>query len=325
MAGRKDGKMRTLIIVNPNAAGGKALAVYRSIEERMAAAFGELNVVVSERPEEVAGHLEAALAGGLDFVIAVGGDGTNHSVVNALAERPGHPVTFGSIPVGTGTDWARALGVPSDPRAAADWLMQARPVPCDVGKVEYSDAQDSGRPARRFFLNVSSAGVSGEIVARVNRARRRTRLTFLRATVAALFRHKPQRITVVCDGKSFYEGSSYLLAVANGRCFGKGMWIAPHALIDDGLFDVVLVEGMPRYRILLALRTVFSGRHLKRQDVHSSRAVSVRVHSEDGPLGFELEGEESWGQDLVYTVLPGALRVLVHPSAAEVLQTPPPR
>jgi YegS/Rv2252/BmrU family lipid kinase len=317
--------MRTLIIVNANAAGGKAIAVYRSIEGRIATAFGELNVVVSRRPEEVAGHLDAAVAAGLDLVIAVGGDGTNHSVVNALAERPGYSVTFGSIPVGTGTDWARALGVPSDPQAAVDWLMQAQPVPCDVGKVEYSDAQDAGRPARRFFLNISSAGVSGEIVARVNRARRRTAVTFLRATITALFSYRPQRIAVECDQKKFYEGPSYLLAVANGRCFGKGMWVAPNALVDDGLFDVVLVEGMPRRRILLALRTVFSGRHLKRRDVHSGRAASVRVHSEDGPLGLDFEGEEARGQDLVYTVLPRALKVLVHPSSAEVLQTPPPR
>jgi diacylglycerol kinase (ATP) len=317
--------MRTLIIVNPNAAGGKAVAVYRSIEERMAAVFGELNVVVSGRPEEVAGHLDAAVAAGVDLVIAVGGDGTNHSVVNALAERPGHSVTFGSIPVGTGTDWARALGIPSDPRAAVDWLMQARPVPCDLGKAEYLDAQNGGRPARRFFLNISSAGVSGEIVARVNRARRRTAVTFLRATIAALFRYKPQRITVECDREKFYEGTSYLLAVANGRCFGKGMWVAPNALVDDGLFDVVLVEGMPRLRILLALRTVFSGRHLGRKDVHSGRAASVRVHSEEGPLGLEFEGEEAWGQDLMYTVSPGALKVLVHPSSAELLRTPPRR
>jgi diacylglycerol kinase (ATP) len=103
------------------------------------------------------------------------------------------------------------------------------------------------------------------------------------------------------------------------------MWVAPNALIDDGLFDVILVEGMPRYRILLALRTVFSGRHLRRKDVHFRRAASVLVRSEEGPLGLELDGEEARGQDLLYTVSPGAIRVLMEPSSAKILKTPPSR
>jgi len=315
--------MRTMIIVNANACGGKAAAVYRSIEDLMADAFGEITVAVSEKPEEVAGHISAAAAAGTDLLIAVGGDGTNHTVINALAARPGLGITYGNLPVGTGTDWSRALGVPSDPRAAVDWLKQAQPVPCDLGKVEYRDTLDGGRPASRFFLNISSAGVSGEIVARVNRVRRRTASTFLLKTVGVLFKYRPQRVTVECDKKIFYEGPSYLLAVANGQYFGRGMWAAPNALVNDGLFDVVLVEGMPRLRVLLALRTVFSGRHLKRKDVHSARAASVQVHSEDGPLSLEFDGEEGQGQDLVYTVVPRALKVLVHPSSAKILLAPP--
>jgi YegS/Rv2252/BmrU family lipid kinase len=313
--------MRTLIIVNANACGGKAVEVYKSIESRIAEIFGDLTVAFSEKTEDVGRTIDAAAAAGVDLVIAFGGDGTNHSVVNALAERPGLGAAFGSLPVGTGTDWARALGIPSDPQAAVAWLMRAQPVLCDLGRVEYTDAQNGNRPARRFFLNISSAGVSGEIVARVNRLRKRTALTFLRTTVGALFKSRPQRITVECDGQKFYEGPSYLLAVANGRFFGRGMWVAPNALIDDGLFDVVLVEGMPRLRILLALRTVFSGRHLRRKDVHHRLASSVRVHSEDGPLSLEFDGEEAQGQDLLYTVSPGALKVLMEPSSAKVLKT----
>jgi YegS/Rv2252/BmrU family lipid kinase len=314
--------MRTLVIVNPNACGGKTVAVYRSIEGRLAELLGDLTVAISEKLEDVGRHIDAAAAAGLDLVIAVGGDGTNHSLVNALARRPGLAAVLGSLPVGTGTDWSRGLEISGDPKAAVNWLAQARPVPCDLGKIEYLDMRNRGRPAERFFLNIASAGVSGEIVARVNRLRRRTSMTFLRTTVAALFKYRPQRITVECDGREFYKGPSYLLAVANGRFFGRGMWVAPKALIDDGLFDVVLVEGMPRYRILLALRTVFSGRHLRRKDVHSGTAVSVRVHSEDGPLGLEFDGEEALGQDLRYSILPGALRVLVHPSSAKVLRSP---
>jgi YegS/Rv2252/BmrU family lipid kinase len=314
--------MRSLIIVNANACGGKAVAVYKGIESRVAEVFGDLTVAISERPEDVGRHLDAAAAAGVDLVIAFGGDGTNHSVVNALVERPGLEAAFGSFPVGTGTDWARALGIPTDPGGALDWLMRARPVSCDLGRLEFADPQNRDSPATRIFLNISSAGVSGAIVARVNRLRRRTSLTFLRTTVAALLKFKPQRITVECDGDRFFEGPSYLLAVANGRFFGRGMRVAPDARVDDGLFEVVLVEGMPRGRILLALRTVFSGRHLLRKDVHHRRAASVRVHSDDGPLCLDLDGEEALGQDLHYVVMPGALRVLMQPATAPILSPP---
>ncbi len=317
------GKKPNLVIVNPSAAGGKAEAIFESVKGRLKEALGELIVAVSRRPEDLAGHINAAAEAGAERLIAVGGDGTNHAVVNALVNRSRKtPVSmaFGSLPVGTGSDWARALGVPADLDVAVGWLARAHPTACDLGRVEYSDPTQGSSRVSRVFLNIASAGVSGEVDARVNRARRRTSATFLRATVATLLKYRPQPVVVDCDGVRFYEGSSYLLAVANGRCFGRGMWVAPHALINDGLLDVVLVEGMPRHRILLALQTVFSGRHLDRKDVHCTRAGSVKVHSEDGPLSLDLDGEEACGQDVEFTALPGALTILLHPAADKILK-----
>lgn len=311
--------MRTLIIINPHAAGGRANTVFKQIQDKLADALGEFIVAVTQKPEEVAEHLDAAATTDITRIIAIGGDGTNHAIVNALAQRPDLAVTFGSISVGTGSDWARSLGAPADPYAAVDWLARAQSVACDFGKVEYVDTLHGRKCVTRIFLNIASAGISGEVDARVNRARRRSSVTFLRATIATLLKYKPQRINVECDGTKFYAGQSYLLAVANGRFFGRGMWIAPHALINDGLFDVVLVEGMARLRILLALQTVFSGKHLQRNDVHQTRAAEVNVHSEGGPLGLDLDGEEAQGQDLRFTMIPRAIKVMMDPSSAAVV------
>jgi diacylglycerol kinase family enzyme len=239
-------------------------------------------------------------------------------VLNALAERSDLKVAFGSIPLGTGHDWSRSLGVPEDPHEAVDWLAHARPVPCDLGKVEYLNMQTGGKPSRRIFLNIASAGVSGEVDHRVNRARRRSSLTFLRATIATLMKYRPQRISILCDDKEFYSGSCYLVVVANGQYFGRGMWIAPKALINDGMFDVVAVEGMSRLRILLAFKSVYSGTHLEREDVKHTRAASVLVCSEDGPLKLDFDGEEALGQELRFTVMPEAVNVLLDPSTTAV-------
>jgi YegS/Rv2252/BmrU family lipid kinase len=310
--------MRTLIIINPHSAGGRAQRIFKKIEGRLFDAFGELLIAVTQRPQEVAGHLDTAVKADVSRLITIGGDGTNHVVLNALAERSDLKVAFGSIPLGTGHDWSRSLGVPEDPYEAVDWLAHARPVPCDLGKVEYLNMQTGGKPSRRIFLNIASAGVSGEVDHRVNRARRRSSLTFLRATIATLMKYRPQRISILCDDKEFYSGSCYLVAVANGQYFGRGMWIAPKALINDGMFDVVAVEGMSRLRILLAFKSVYSGTHLEREDVKHTRAASVLVCSEDGPLKLDFDGEEALGQELRFTVMPEAVNVLLDPSTTAV-------
>lgn len=302
--------MRTLFIVNPHAAGGRAARIFRQIQNRLGEVFGDSFIAVTQTPEEVAGHINRAAQDGLTHLIAVGGDGTNHVVLNALFQHPVPGITFGCISVGTGSDWRRSLGAPADPFAALEWLARAKPVPCDLGKIEYRDFLHGDQPAARIFLNIASAGVGGDVDARVNRSRRRTSMTFLRATVMSLLQYKPQQITVKCDGTIFYSGSSYLVAVANGRYFGRGMWIAPDALMDDGLFDVVLVEGMSRLKILGALKSVFSGKHLRRKDVHQTRAASVHIHSDEGPLGLDFDGEVGQGQDLIFTVLPQAIKIL---------------
>jgi len=310
--------MRTLIIINPHSAGGRAQKIFKKIERRLFDAFGDLLIAVTHRPQEVAGHLDTAANADVSRLITIGGDGTNHVVVNALAERPDLKIAFGSIPLGTGHDWSRSLGVPEDPHEAIDWLVHARPVPCDIGKVEYLNSQTGGEPLPRVFLNIASAGVSGEVDHRVNRAHHRSSLTFLRATIATLMKYRPQRVSVLCDGKEFYSGSSYLVVVANGQYFGRGMWIAPGALINDGMFDVIVVEGMPRLRILLAFKAVYSGTHLERDDVKHTRAASVLVCSEDGPLKLDFDGEEALGQELRFAVMPGAVNVLIDPSTAAV-------
>ncbi len=310
--------MRTLIIVNPHSAGGRAQRIYKKIEGRLFDTFGELLIAVTNRPEEVAGHLDSAVKADVSRLITIGGDGTNHVVLNALAERPDLKVAFGSIPLGTGHDWSRSLGVPEDPHEAVDWLAHARPVPCDLGKIEYLDRQTGGKTSQRIFLNIASAGVSGEVDHRVNRARRRSSLTFLRATIATLLKYRPQRVSILCDDKEFYSGSCYLVVVANGQYFGRGMWIAPNALINDGMFDVIVVEGMPRLRILLAFKSVYSGTHLERKDVQHTRAASVLVRSQDRPLKLDFDGEEALGQELRFSVMPGAVNMLLDPSTAAV-------
>jgi diacylglycerol kinase family enzyme len=113
------------------------------------------------------------------------------------------------------------------------------------------------------------------------------------------------------DNDLWYDDKAWTLVVANGRIFGHGMAIAPHAEIDDGLFDVVLIENTSRLTAIMALNTVYSGKHLLRSDVHHRQAKVVKVESRGDQLGLDLDGEYATGEQLRFSVQSGALQMLV--------------
>ena len=302
----------TLVILNPHAGSGRAGSLWSAVEPVLRDGLGDLTLAITKRPEDVLTALEQVWETGLERVISVGGDGTNNSLVNALASihdrKPDQPLPiFGTLPIGTGRDWARSVGVPFDIHAAARWIITAEPRPVDVGMLD-CDGQ------RRCFLNIASAGLSGEVDRRVNSVASRRPWTFLVATVATIFSYQPITMRIVTDGETWYDGSTYVLAVANGTTFGHGMTIAPEASMTDGLFDVVLAEAMQRTRALNTLMKVYSGEHLAAPGVHHRRARQVEITGSAGPLDLDIDGEYTTGHRLRFSMRPGFLRVLLPPA-----------
>jgi diacylglycerol kinase (ATP) len=274
--------------------------------------LGELVLAVTQHPEEVAQHLDKAVASGLTRVISIGGDGTNHALVNALAalseQHPdAAPLTYGMLPVGTGRDWARSTGIPLELHQAADWIASAKPHPTDIGQITYDDGATT---QRRHFLNIASTGLGGEVDRRVNQAGARRPWTFLGATVASILAYRPGAMRVTLDGQPWFEGKSLLVAVANGTTFGHGMVIAPRAAADDGLFDVVLVENASKLEVLTTLRRVYDGSHLTHPAVRYSRAREVAIDTVDAGIALDLDGEHAQGGRLRFSVRPGLLHLL---------------
>ncbi|NDJ62517.1 MAG: YegS/Rv2252/BmrU family lipid kinase [Chloroflexi bacterium] len=300
---------KTLIVLNPHAAGGAAGRVWHELEPLLWELLGDLVIAVTQHPQEVAAHLEHAYEAGLTRVISIGGDGTNHALINELVtineQRPDRPpMVYGNLPIGTGSDWARGVGATfGSLRATAQWIANAEPHRTDIGLLEYPGG-------KHYFLNIASAGIGGDVAQRVNRARRRRTWTFLQATISSILAHQPQHVQIRLDGRDWYEGGAYVVAVANGTTFGHGMKIAPDAQLADGLFDVVLIEAIARLRVLAALRRVYDGSHLTHPNVRTARARQIAIQAPAGPLGLELDGEYASGQSLTFTVRPGLLPIL---------------
>lgn len=301
---------KTLIVLNPHAGSGRAGRIWHEIEPLLWEELGDLVVAVTNHPEEVAEHLDKARDAGLTRVIAIGGDGTNHAIINAIQdlamEDPQAPkMTFANLPIGTGRDFSRTLGIPFDPKEAVKWIAHAEPQPLDIGHLQIDGSQDL------HFLNIASAGISGEIASRVNRITKRRPWTFHLASLKTLFAYKAPRMNVRLDGDLWYNDRAWTVVVANGRMFGHGMLVAPHAEINDGLLDVIVVEDMAPLKAAIALNSVYGGKHIYREDVHYRQAKEIIIESPDGYLQLELDGENKGGNHLNFTIREAALNMLM--------------
>jgi len=289
-----------LIIVNPAAGGGRAGGFWRRCAEACAGVAFE--VVETKRRGDAANYAADA---GDRVVIAVGGDGTAHEVVNGLLRRPStSPPRVGFLQRGTGADLRRSLASPRRADEVAAWLRTDRWRRIDVGRVGTSTG-------RRYFINVADAGIGAEVVRRAARgpAVIGGTLNFLGGAVISLLTHRNTPIRLRLDDGPVLNRRIRLVAVANGAYLGGGMWMAPKAEPDDGLFDVVTIGDVSRTLGIRSLPMLYRGTHGRLNQVEFGRARRVEIDSEL-PIGVEADGELVGNTPAVFEILPGALEVI---------------
>jgi YegS/Rv2252/BmrU family lipid kinase len=236
-------------------------------------------------------------AGRGDAVLALSGDGTAGALAGAIRSVPG--AVLGVLPGGRGNDLCRALRLPLVPTAAATVLASGVERELDVGEVD-----------GQTFLGVASMGIDADAAAIARDAPALLgRASYGYAALRALASWRPAGFSLELDGGGGPSFTGYFVAVANGQGFGGGMRIAPAARLDDGLFDVVLAEDLPKLRFLRVLPRVFRGNHVLEPEVHVVRAASLRVAS-DRPLAVFADGEPIGRTPVDVRVVPRALRVL---------------
>jgi len=299
-------------IVNPRSAGGTTSARWtRRVLPLALERFGAgLRWEFTAGPGDAARLAARERAAGSHLIVIVGGDGTLSEAVAGLLRAPGaQPMPLlGLVPAGTGSDFARTLGVPSRPAAALELLDTGRVVSADACEITCGPAASA---VRQFSINVCGCGIPGEVVRRVNGSRRRRPavLAFLSAALAALSAYRPQETTVAIDGGPPSSCRLLALFVCNGRYFGGGMQPGRAARIDDGLLRVVEVSAMSRARILTRLHRLYTGRLEGVEGVRVTNGRCVEVCGSPDVL-VEADGEQPGTLPARFTVLPGALRVI---------------
>lgn len=303
------------MIVNPRSGAGGTGRRWVALEAKLRHALGDLEVERTRGPGDAERIAREGVRAGMERVLVAGGDGTLSEVVTGLlAADLGGYAQLGLLPLGTGSDFARGLGVPRDLDAALAQLASAKPRPLDAARVDYRDA--SGREATRYMLNVASLGVSGLVVQLVEQAPKALggRLSFLLGTLRALMRFRCPSVRLGVDGEAVFAGPLVLATAANGRYFGGGMLVAPEARLDDGLLDVVVVPEVGRLALLRKLPTIYSGAHLRDPATQLHRGRVLEADAPPGAVPLEVDGEPLGTLPLRVEILPGAIS-LVGPAA----------
>lgn len=309
---------RTLLVVNPASRAGATERRFSVIERAVRDALGDYDLVWTKGPRDaVRIAREAATAGYLRIVVG-GGDGTASEIATGLLSAGrGEDVTLGFLPLGTGGDLLRTLGVPRALGSALAVLRAGQTQRIDAGQLEYTD--DYGQRAHTYFVNETSAGLAGLVAQRVTRATKSLGATgsFLLGTLRALASYRPYAARVRVDGALAHEGPLVLATASNGRYFGGGMYVAPNASLADGLFHAVIIPGMSRAELLVRLPSLYVGRHLSAPGVRELRGRVLEVEPLEGapPHRFECDGEPLGSSPLRAEIVPRALRVIA-PEAA---------
>jgi YegS/Rv2252/BmrU family lipid kinase len=282
------------LIVNPSAGGGRTARLLPAVEAALRGHGLAFRVERTHSIEHARELARSSLEAG-EVAAAMGGDGLISAVAGELRHSDG---VLAVLPGGRGNDFARKLGLGSDPVAACDVIAEGREQRIDVADIE-----------GRAYLGIASSGLDSDAGDLANATRLKLGpLVYVYATLRAVRAWRPARWEVVIDGapRSF---TGYSVAVANSGVFGGGMFLAPDAELDDGLLDVVMIGDIPKRKYLGSLPKVFTGAHVHEPGIEICRAREVAFHA-DRPFNVQADGDPIADLPATVRVQPGALNVI---------------
>ncbi|HEY3876555.1 MAG TPA: diacylglycerol kinase family protein [Candidatus Kapabacteria bacterium] len=301
--------MRSLpyfFIYNPKCGSPRTRAIAERIRRSVESRF-PWNVTT--RPEEASRLAREAAHRGAEIIVAAGGDGTVHEVLNGIMEsdRQSRPA-LGMLPLGNGNDFAFAAGVPKDPVAALDVLMRAQSRIVDVGRIE------SERGTAKYWINTCGIGLNASVALRARQFNGNNQWKYLAASLAAIWNDsRSLDLSITLDRLRSHRECS-LITLGNGCREGGAFLMTPEARIDDGRFDMLIVKPLPRWRLLMLLPRARKGSHIRSAAVSISPCASAEILSQT-PLAIHTDGEifvkpEDHITKITVQLLPNALRVI---------------
>jgi YegS/Rv2252/BmrU family lipid kinase len=305
---------RIAAVVNPRSTGARTgkpwSEILHALEKHVAP--------ITTRLTEASGHgialARELLQEGFDLVIAVGGDGTINEVANGFLQddNPIRPdACLGILPMGLGGDFQRTLGISSRIDEAIKILVTGVPLPIDVGKATFLGM--GGATQTRYFINLVSFGMGGDVASRCKNLLSPVSGTaaFLWATFSTFLGYRGRRARMRLDKSEDWQSVFITnIAVGNGRYHGGGMQPCPTAILNDGIFEVTVIDYLSMFELIRDVRVLYSDNVYRHPKVHHFRAREIQAES-DELTRLEIDGEPLGSLPLEIRVLPARLPVIV--------------
>ena len=303
---------KTLVVLNPISGLGRASKLWSPIEIALRDHGIDFDLARTERPYHAIKIVEQAKRDGYETLIAVGGDGIVHEVVNGIMRATdGEPDgTLAVIPVGSGNDFAKMVELKTgDWKTAIERIARSNTCWFDVGKITADKPTDDGSMVR-YFDNTFDTGFGAQVAKHSHIPILTGVPMYLLAVFRTLVNYSVPYLKIKFPDQVIEQKSTMTVATI-GRCFGGGFWVAPEAIVDDGLFDVMIAVGLGRLGILSLLPKVMNGTHIGDPRLKFYRAPHITIESPN-PLAVECDGEVPWldAHRLEIEILPKRLKVI---------------
>lgn len=304
---------KTFFIVNPSSGNGSTGREWPKIVATAKARLGSFEVFLTEKPGDATHIARNRLLDGYNRIICVGGDGTLNEVVNGFMDAAG-PIRpqalLGFLPNGTGCDFCRTVCRDKGLQGLLN-MIQAGPVrTIDLGRLKYQD--HSGQTGIRYFHNITSFGLGGEVVERVNRTSKACGpfFSFIWATLIGIFIYQKKQVRYQIDEAPPQEVTIMNIAVANGQYHGGGMQVAPDALVDDGLFHITVIRDLSLPEIFWHLPKLYTGQIKKIKKVSTFTGRKIVADSQQQVM-LDVDGEQPGRLPVEIEIVPKAIRMLL--------------
>ena len=292
-----------VVFANPSAGGGRTQSYLPRIKNLFAARQFHAEFVFTPSLEELEFRASAAIAGGRRVLLAMGGDGTLQGLVNAAYRSE---VVLGILPTGGGNDFAAALGLPKNPLAAAQGILNGRSRAVDLLRARTADGRE------RLYVGGGGVGLDAQSAHHAMSYRRVPgRLRYVAAALRALIEFVPICVRADFSGNESpsLEERVLIAAVLNTPTYGAGVRLAPMAQMDDGLLTAILVKDLRAFQVLALLPRLMTRGDLPDSYLRRVSAKRVRL-SPDRPCLFHGDGEILGPAPVEIEVLPRAIRIL---------------
>lgn len=302
-----------MVIVNPKAGSGRGLKDWPVISNQMYNSGVRFTCVFTEHKYHAVELTVKAINDGFRNIVAVGGDGTIHEVVNGIFIQKAAlttDISLAVIPAGTGNDWIRMYGISKTYSLAVRSMVEKRTILQDVGKVDFYETRVKHT---RYMANVAGLGYDAVVNLKYNNLKdegKYGRWLYLRSTFNTFLGFRSKHFKIFADGNLFYDGMVFSGAVGIGKYNGGGMQQTPNAAVDDGLMDLTIIRKMSKYRVIRNFKLLYSGNIYNIPKVIFTQAKRIEI--ETWPeTRIEIDGEAVGTSPFVFELVPQGIRVVV--------------